>query len=98
MEGLLSTWPTPSSLDVNQFLSRKYVLYIFFFRVSPGFLRHTGGQHRVPRIYCQPERIYRIASAGDLVTGAGERERRERAGERRSPRLPSKSDLATFPR
>ena len=47
-------------------------LYSFFFRVLQGFLRHTGGQHRVPRIYCQPERIYRIASAGDLVTGAGE--------------------------
>ena len=56
------------------------------------------GQHRAPRIYCQPERIYRIASAGDLVTGAGERERRERAGERRSHRFLTKSDLATLTR
>ena len=70
----------------------------FFFRVLHGFLKHTEGQHRVPRIYCQPERIYRIASAGDLVTGAGERRRRERAGERRSHRFLSKSDLATLPR
>ena len=48
-----------------------------------GFLRQTQTQHRLPRSYYGGQRIYKMASTGDLVIqGSGE----SRAGDRRSHR------------
>ena len=50
---------------------------------SRGFLRQTQTQHRLPRSYYGGQRIYKMASTGDLVIqGSGE----SRAGDRRSHR------------
>ena len=48
-----------------------------------GFLRQTQTQHRLPRSYYGGQRIYKMASTGDLVIqGEG-----SRPGDRRSHRL-----------
>ena len=50
---------------------------------SRGFLRQTQTQHRLPRSYYGGQRIYKMASTGDLVIqGSGE----SRPGDRRSHR------------
>ena len=50
---------------------------------SRGFLRQTQTQHRLPSSYYGGQRIYKMASTGDLVIqGSGE----SRAGDRRSHR------------
>ena len=51
---------------------------------TSGFVRQVQTQHRLPRSYYQQERIYKIASTGDLVTKPG-----ELGGERRSQRFPA---------
>ena len=51
---------------------------------SPGFVRQTQTAHRLPRSYYHQERIYKIASTGDLATKAEELGR-----ERRSQRFPA---------
>ena len=60
-------------------------------RVSSGFLRLPDRLARAGR----SGKIYRIASAGDLVMEGGGREGREVEGKRRSNRFPSTTDLAT---
>ena len=56
---------------------------------SRGFLRQTQTQHRLPRSYYGGQRIYKMASTGDLVIqGSGE----SRAGDRRSHRWPIKTN------
>ena len=63
-----------------------------------GFLRQTQTQHRLPRSYYGGQRIYKMASTGDLVIqGEG-----SRPGDRRSHRLktncnpPCRSLVKTF--
>ena len=63
-----------------------------------GFLRQTQTQHRLPRSYYGGQRIYKMASTGDLVIqGEG-----NRPGDRRSHRLktncnpPCRSLVKTF--
>ena len=51
---------------------------------TAGFVRQVQTQHRLPRSYYHQERIYKIASTGDLVTRPG-----EVGEERRSQRFPA---------
>ena len=51
---------------------------------TAGFVRQVQTQHRLPRSYYHQERIYKIASTGDLATKAEELGR-----ERRSQRFPA---------
>ena len=61
---------------------------------SRGFLRQTQTQHRLPRSYYGGQRIYKMASTGDLVIqGSSE----SRAGDRRSHRsVHFKTDFYIF--